>query len=197
MLERDGPVLAPDLPRDRSIEDHAAWLGDWTRDAGAERSVYVANSLGCQIAVELAVTQPERVVALVLVGPTTDPSARSLLRQAWRLARDVVREPPSLLAVVALDYARTGPLRTTRWARRMLEHRIEERLPEVRVPTLVVRGARDPIVPRRWAEEVARLVPRGELVELPGAAHAAHFTHPEALRRLVNDLLTRSTQDPG
>lgn len=43
-----------------------------------------------------------------------------------------------------------------------------------------IRGtrARDPIVPQRWAEEVAALLPRGRLV-VPDAAHSMNFTAPE------------------
>jgi pimeloyl-ACP methyl ester carboxylesterase len=117
-------------------------------------------------------------VALVLAGPTVDPDARSLLGQGARLVRDVAHEPLSLDWLVATDYVRSGPLRTLRWAQQMLAHRIEDRLPHVEAPTLVVRGERDPIVPRRWAEHAAQLVPGGELVEIAGAPHAAHYTHP-------------------
>ena len=42
-----------------------------------------------------------------------------------------------------------------------LEDRIEKKLSHVHVPSLVVRGGRDPIVPQHWAEEVARLLPMG------------------------------------
>lgn len=37
----------------------------------------------------------------------------------------------------------------------MDRHRIEEVLPRIQAPTLVVRGPRDPIIPPRWAEEAA------------------------------------------
>ncbi|MDQ3880940.1 MAG: alpha/beta hydrolase, partial [Chloroflexota bacterium] len=64
------------------------------------------------------------------------------------------------------------------------------KLPCVRVPTLVVRGGRDPIVPQAWAEEVARLLPRGRLVVIPGAAHAVNHDAPAALARVVLPFLT-------
>jgi pimeloyl-ACP methyl ester carboxylesterase len=190
-------VFAPDLPRGRAIGELADWLAGWTDDAHVGPAVCIANSMGCQVAVEHAVRRPERVSALVLVGPTVDPRARTLVEQGVRLARDAVSEPPALIWTVATDYARSGPLRTVRWARRMLEHRIEDRLPLVAAPTLVVRGERDAIVPREWAQRVASLVPDGEFAEIPGAAHATHFTHPEEVRALANELLTRSKQQAG
>jgi pimeloyl-ACP methyl ester carboxylesterase len=35
------------------------------------------------------------------------------------------------------------------------------------------------IVPRRVAQDLARTLPNGEYRQLPGAAHAAQFSHPE------------------
>jgi pimeloyl-ACP methyl ester carboxylesterase len=53
----------------------------------------------------------------------------------------------------------------------------------------VVRGGHDRIVSQAWAEEVARLLPHGRLVLLPPATHAAHFSHPDAVARLVREFI--------
>ena len=141
-------------------------------------AVVFANSMGCQVAVELALRARQRVAALVLVGPTPDPAAPTLRRQFARLALDSTREPAALNWVVASDYLRRGPRNTLRSAREMLQHRMGERAPLVEVAALVVRGERDPIVSQPWANELARRL-HGEIAVIPGAAHAAHFTHPE------------------
>src|SRR4051794_3234014 len=84
----------------------AGVLEAWLDVAGLERPpLFVANSFGCQLVVELAVRSPQRVARLVLVGPTVDRHARSLARQAVRLAVDVTREPAALWAVQAVDYS--------------------------------------------------------------------------------------------
>lgn len=191
-LARDRRVFAPDLPRGLPVEKLAAWVDDWARAARVDHALVLGNSMGCQVAVELACRRPGLVAALVLSGPTVDPRARSLVEQATRLARDAAQEPVGLLWTVATDYVRSGPLRTVRWARRMLEHRIEERLPLVDAPALVVRGERDVIVPREWARRVADLLPHGDFAEIPDAAHALHYSHASELRALANELLTRS-----
>jgi pimeloyl-ACP methyl ester carboxylesterase len=140
-----------------------------------------ASSLGCQAAVEVALLRPDLVTSLVLVGPTADPAAPTLRAHFGRLVRDTLRESLGLNLVAASEYLRNGPLRTLRGARLMLAHDMRSRLPLVEVPAVVVRGARDPIVPQAWAEEVTRLLPDATLVVIPGAAHCAHYSHPEAV----------------
>ena len=150
--------------------------------------VLVANSFGCQVALEAALRDPQRVRALVLVGPTYDRSA-SLLQSAARLALDAVREPPALLPRIALDYLRMGPRRLLQTAVLMERDRIDEKLPRVDRPTLVVRGERDALVSQAWVEHVAALLPRGRLAVVGGSAHAVHWSHAYELRRLVLDFL--------
>jgi pimeloyl-ACP methyl ester carboxylesterase len=69
------------------------------------------------------------------------------------------------------DYRDAGPRRVWATYRLALRDRIEDKLPRIVVPALVLRGARDLIVPQRWAETVAGLLPAGELVVTPSGAH--------------------------
>jgi pimeloyl-ACP methyl ester carboxylesterase len=63
---------------------------------------------------------------------------------------------------------------------------VEDRLRQLRAPTLVVGGARDTIVEPIMLEETIRLVPRGTLDIWPDAGHAPHLEAPDAfVERLV------------
>jgi pimeloyl-ACP methyl ester carboxylesterase len=79
------------------------------------------------------------------------------------------------------DYRAAGVKQAAATLRALLHDRPEERLPHVQAPTLVVRGTDDPIVTPAWAAEVARLLPHGRLVTLPGATHAMVHDTPEPL----------------
>jgi 2-hydroxy-6-oxonona-2,4-dienedioate hydrolase len=57
------------------------------------------------------------------------------------------------------------------------------------MPTLVIRGEHDPIVPQQWAEEVCRLLPHGSLVVIPGAAHTLNYTEPAAFVSAMHPFL--------
>jgi pimeloyl-ACP methyl ester carboxylesterase len=149
----------------------------------------VANSLGCQVAVEVAIRRPELVRSLVLIGPTVDPHLRPLARMLPAFALDCAREPPSLWWIIARDYAAMGPRRFAVTARSAWRHRIEERLPLVAPHALVVRGGRDGLVSQRWCEEAAALLQRGRLVTIAGEPHAVHYTAPRVVAQEVEQHL--------
>jgi 2-hydroxy-6-oxonona-2,4-dienedioate hydrolase len=193
------PVIVPDLPgyglsAGGPAAPTVASLADAAIDcagaAGHDRINLVGNSFGAQVAVAAAVRHPARVERLVLVGPTVDPDARSLVAQYLRWQRCAADEHLSVLPLMARDLADVGPRRALRLLRVMLDDRIEDRLPQVRCPTLVVRGGRDRVAPDGWARRVAALVPNGRLAVLPGYAHMPHFSGPLALVPLVREFLS-------
>jgi pimeloyl-ACP methyl ester carboxylesterase len=55
----------------------------------------------------------------------------------------------------------------------------------VRVPVLVGRGGRSRAHQRRSARELAASLPLGRMVEIAGASHGAHLTHPAEVAALV------------
>lgn len=201
------PVHAPDLPgfgrsdkprRTLRIPELADALAAWMEANGLERAALVGNSLGCQILADCAVRYPERVSRAVMQGPTTDPSARRLLPQTWRWLVNGTREPPGLTRVLVRDYRDAGLRRAIESIRyNLLGDRIEEKLPHVRAPTLVVRGERDSIVPQRWAEEATRLLPCGRLVVIPGVAHTINYSAPREFARVIRAFLGQDAPVPG
>ncbi len=179
----DGPVLRPDEREQLPVPE----LGRRLAAALPGPATLVANSFGCQVATEAALQRPELVSALVLIGPTVEPDAHSALRHVGRLLRDAPFEPPSLTLIAVAAYFRYGPLALVRQARHALEDRIEERLPLLDLPALVLRGERDPFCPAAWGARAAALLPQGRLVTLPGA-HAVHYSHPREVAAEIRAL---------
>lgn len=200
LLARRHPVGVPDLPgfglsgepgRVLGTRELADALGSWLAATGTGPAVLLGNSFGCQVIADLVVRRPELASALVLTGPTVDPAARSAARQVGRWLRDAMREDPSQAPLLLRDFRDAGPRRVVGTLRHAVRDRIEEHLPAIDAPTLVVRGGIEPIVPQRWAEEATRLLPRGELVVLPGSAHNSPYVAAGALVRTVEDFLDR------
>jgi len=153
--------------------------------------------MGCQIVTELAVRLPERVGPMVLVGPTVDPRRRAARHQLRDGLRDAGREPPSLLALVARDDAVVGVGALLATARSALADRIEQRLPLIAQPTVVVRGENDGFVGQVWAETVAALLPRSRLVVVPSEPHAVHYTRPDLVAKILHTLVVEEGEQAG
>jgi 2-hydroxy-6-oxonona-2,4-dienedioate hydrolase len=196
-LATEFAVYAPDLPghgRSETPRDPmdvprlADALVAWMDAMALGRVCLVANSMGCQVVVQVALHHPERVDRLVLTGPTLDPSARRTFALIGRLVLCVPFERPSLIALVLKDYARMGP-RIFAEFRAMQRDRMEDRLPRVAVPTMWVRGEHDFIAPRRWVDEATCRAGAGRFVEIPWWGHAVNFSAARPLADAIAPFL--------
>jgi len=173
-----------------SLSELADALSEWMKAEGLPTAYLAANSFGCQVLAEFAVRHPSQVDRLVLQGPTIDRAARTLWKQIGRLIENSRKESPRLGMIMLSDYARAGLKRVIQTVKMALEDRLEDKLPHIDARSLVIRGEYDPIVPQRWAEEVCRLLPHGELVVIPGGAHTLNYTEPAkfvaAMRPFLN-----------
>lgn len=185
----DAPaLLVPDLPAHGRSEKPDRILGmadlaSWTRrllehmDVGPVDAF--GHSMGCQVALALAHRYPERVRRVALLGPTTGERHVSTPRAFFGLVGDSGREPLSYNLRLLRVFLRMGPPRYLLTAREMQRDDAFVRAPGVGAPTLVLQGARDAIIPKHVGEKLARALPRSGFAQVPGAAHAAQYSHPE------------------
>lgn len=199
-LSQSYRVFAPDLPgfgrsatprRPYSIEQHARILGEWIVASGIRMPVLVGNSYGCQVIAELAVQRPAGASGLVLSAPTVENTRRSALGEARRLLRDAPRERLGLLPVAARDYLRAGPRRIAFTLRDAIADRIENKLARVPLPTLLVRGARDPIVSHEWIVFLAGQMRSASVITLDRAPHAVNFSAATDFAAAVAEFVER------
>jgi pimeloyl-ACP methyl ester carboxylesterase len=151
--------------------------------AGEGPLVLVGHSQSCQV-VAVAARDP-RVVAAVLLGPTTDPRLRSAAGLVGRWLGTAAAEPWWQVPLVLAQWWRTGPRAMVALWGTAAPDRIEDRLRDVRVPVVVVRGTRDRLCPHDWAVRLSGAAPRGRLVELGGAAHMTVQTHPDDVAAIL------------
>lgn len=193
-LAKSGPVYLIDLPgygsapnprSDVSIKDHADVVATFLKMAALDNPVIVGHSMGTQVVSRLVVDDPAVTDRLVLMAPTVNPAERRLRFQALRLMQDTTREPLRATATIFTDYlVRCGVPYFLRQAPHLLGDHMEDRLALVRAKTLVLRGDRDPIVPREWAELVAALVPNSRYAEVTGP-HVIMYPDPVGTANLI------------
>lgn len=156
---------------------------------GVGRAVVVGHSMGAQWAVELGAIRPDLVSHVVLIGPVTDDTRRSLLAQAVALGRDTLGETPVVNAVVFIDYLRSGPRWFLKQSRFMIAYPIEDRIQRLRMPVLVIRGGDDPIAGIDWCRRLTRRAARGRLVVVPGHRHVVQHTAARAVASAIDEAL--------
>lgn len=66
-----------------------------------------------------------------------------------------------------------------------------DRLPALRVPTLVIHGTEDQAIPVENARRLAERIPGAELVLLEGAGHLYHSEQAEVADAAVLDFIRR------
>lgn len=182
----------------------AATLDRWLDARGIGPAIFVGNSFGCQVIVEHVAHAPHHALGLVLNAPTMDPAHRTLFGQLARVIADIPRESLGLARIVVRDYLRAGPRTLIATLRAALADPIEEKLPALAMPVLVVYGARDPVVTARWASEVARLVgievpgaPGGTLRCVADAAHALPYDAPAVFADIIRNFARSCAGNDG
>ncbi len=176
---RRGPrACPPEVPA--IAETVSAWLA-----RVADRPVVLAgHSTGAQAALHVAAAHPDRVSALVLLGPTFPPENRVLGGLARAFVRNSRHEPPGLLPATAPYYLRGGPSALTRFIRSAQRDEPERVITGVRCPVLLARGEHDAFAPRPWLDRLTAAAPDGRSTTVPGA-----HTFPFRRGRLTADLI--------
>jgi pimeloyl-ACP methyl ester carboxylesterase len=181
----------------------------------ARRAVVVGHSLGGAVAAWLACEHPERVSRLVLAAPAANRASLVPLDHvlAWPLVGELVGAATLAGAGLALWPARTrGTIArllgldvrylegTARYLRRPRAWRafaadqrmlvrdlpaLEARLPSIAVPTTIVGGSADRVVPLASARALAATIPGARLVVLPGAGHLLLQREAEQLADII------------
>lgn len=72
------------------------------------------------------------------------------------------------------------------------EHSAEDILPQVRVPVLVIAGARDSFTPAAVSEAMAEAIPGAELSVIPGGTHLAPLEHHSEIASRISAFLIRN-----
>ena len=193
-------VVAPDMPgfgrspslgRSLAISELADLVAAWMAASGLEGSTVVGHSVGAQIAADLAARYPAAVGGTALIGPAVDRRARSLLGQLRRWQANAPAEPLSFHALAAYEAGEMGPAQMVRTLRHAVEDAIEDKLPDLSCPVLLVRGERDRIAPQEWLDDLQRRRPGSQLAVVPGAAHTVVYSRPAPLARIIVDFVCR------
>ena len=160
-------------------------------ELGADRVTLLGHSASCQLVTEAARLLPERVTALVLVGPTTDPRAPTWPRLAARWLATAAHEPLGQVPLLVRDYAYSGLATFAQAMDAARRHPLAPVLAGLDQPVLLVRGPDDRIAPQAWHDDLVALRPGIGSVTLSTGAHMVPVTHPHELAAGVAPFVAR------
>jgi pimeloyl-ACP methyl ester carboxylesterase len=222
-LDLPGFGASPMPPWQLSIPAYGRYFRDFLERLGIERCSLVSNSMGGFIATELAINEPERVDDLVLVsaaGITWARARREPAEMAARMMRaaaplalrfqmSAIRRPKMRQRIFnGLWYKPNALRRELIWEqvvpavqspgtfdamRTLVGYDIRSRLEEIEVPTLIVWGRQDAVVPVPAAVSYKeRIGDNAELVIFDRCGHMPELERPVRFNRLVEDFLERA-----
>lgn len=227
-------VLAVDFPgcgdsakpqREYSLEFLTQFLADFLNTLEVQRAVLVGNSLGGLIALRFALSNPERVAALILVdsmgfGQAVNPALASLTlpwygesaiawsktplgakQRAWSRAALLFARPSQVPAAWLAEQERLGLLPGFLEANLSIlrsqvyvfgqQQIVLESLPQVQMPTLVVWGVNDFVLPNKQAQDAVNRLQQAHLALIPDCGHLPQVERPELFTDTLNEFLTR------
>lgn len=162
-----------------------AWLDSWRQVAGLDQITLVGHSMGGYIAMALAAERPEKVKRLALVNSLGIPLQRSVVRLMAPAVRAIARATPSPWLSMSYDTLRAGPLTLWRVSHQIVALDASAVLAAVNVPTLLVWGDHDDLVPFALGRQLHTQLRQARLRVIPGANHFCMYEQP----RLFNQIL--------
>lgn len=206
---------------------YAALLVDWLDAMGIQEATFVGHSMGGQIALTLAIDHPERVNALVLSAPAGferfEPGHAAWMKQFWTETRAMETSEEDIRAnftALVFNHADAGVERlieervrmsgtpefagtsvaVSRSIAGMVDYPVIDRLDEVKVPTLIVFGTADHMIPNpvfnggrtaSVAEAGHAAIAGSELLLIPRAGHTVHHDAPDAFNAAMTAFLEK------
>lgn len=173
----DRPGFGRSLPGkpEPSLETQARRIHNAVKASGVPLpAVWLGHSLGGPVIAKLAVDYPEDVAALVLVAPSMDPGLEKRQWFNW-----VAKFPP-------IKWGLSREWRNSNeeiFPHKKELEKLANELPRLRVPTIVLQGDKDSLVPIGNAYYTAETMPEGvvELRILQGVDHFIPWTNVDEM----------------
>ena len=209
-------LTGPAEPGDYSDEADVQRLLAVVDQLGLPRMTVVGHSMGGRLAWHFAAAHPQRVDKLVLIAPDgfPDPQAKSdrtydvpawmgVARYAlprWMIKKGVASayaDPSRLDDDTARRYQDMLLAPGVRQAvlARMAQTRNRDPLPwlqRLTMPTLLLWGAQDGMIPAENSMDYQRAMPHAQRVVMPDVGHLPHEEQPQRSLQAVRDFLQRA-----
>jgi 3-oxoadipate enol-lactonase len=186
---------------------------------GIDRIPVCGLSLGGMIAQQIAVDHPDRISAMLVANSRAENAGMRPAVEGWItefegqggplarlektypiLVNERFRSSPAgeaALALWRLVLSRVTGRSLANVARGMAKFDVAGTLPKLRIPTLVVSGTEDKLIPSDLSRRTAELVPGAAFEVIPGAGHISSMDSTVAFNHLLLRFLSEAKERGG
>jgi len=193
-FEAPGFGASPVNERTKSMAELAGTMGHAVAALGVDSFNVAGISFGGKLALWLTILQPNKVKAAALLAPAairpanTRPPLDPAQLRALMFAHPE-RMPPAPPPNADLMKKNLGFAMRVIGPDRDLE--MEARLPETKVPVLVLLGTEDRLIPTKMGRHYREKLPNCHVMMIYDAAHAVDVERPEAVAAVIDDFFAR------
>lgn len=181
-VDRPGFGLTDAGRAEPSLAAQVAWILPALDLAKTTKAILVGHSLGGPVIARFAMDHPDRVAGLLFLAASVDPDLEKL---RWYNRLGSLRLIQRLIPLsMVISNREIVPLK----------RELQQMLPlwnRVTMPTIVVHGTEDSLVPYGNAAFLARKLPQAEIRSLKGSGHMIPWQRAGEVRQALVDLMGR------
>lgn len=201
-------AIALDLPaHGKSTPPHRTTISEYADDVMAlvdalslQRAIFAGHSMGGAIAQQIALSYPDKVAGLMLIGTgaklsvhpdilnrvMTDYEAVADLLAGWLWGGDVDDKTKDITRAQLL---KTPPEVTYGDYVACNGFDIRAQLSRITTPTLVISGTHDKMTPLKYGQFLADNIPNAQLAVIDGAGHMLGLEQPQKVAGIIANWL--------
>lgn len=213
LITREVDLWIPEIPLyestngENAIHDLTKWLEQWLEENQLQSVVLVGNSLGGHIALDYARQGKNKLKGLVLVGSSGLLPTEFGDTRPRRYDRDYIRSKTSEVFytlpvqetmvddIHTILSNRTQLIQLVRLARASKYTLMDDFLPQIKIPSMIIWGDQDRITPPEVAFKFESLLPNSRLAWISDCGHVPMMEQPEAFARILNEFILSDVFD--
>lgn len=205
----DVNIYVPEIPlydmkrKDLTIPKLGEWVRDFITSLDIKNPIILGNSLGGHIALQYTLMYQEDVKGLILTGSSgilendfgnTFPRRKDreyIKKQANLTFYEDLADDTLVDEIMEVTQSPTRLVKLLSIARSTHTHNMEDELPKIEVPTLLVWGKDDIITPPGVAKIFRNKMPNATLEWIEKCGHAPMMERPEEFNRYMEEFLNQ------
>lgn len=214
LFKKEGyPVLAPDFPgfgkellrgTAMALDNYVDFVAEYLRKKKLKKVIIIGHSFGGRVSIKFSVAHPEMIKALILTGA---PGIKHKLGfhkrmimyvsvvlgelfkyQPFSLAKNFIRKALYFM-IGEWDYYKAGDLRET--FKKIIAEDLRRYLPNISVPTLLLWGENDRLIPLSDGKKMQKIIPRSSLIVIKNAGHKVPYEQPNIFFKRVKEFIEK------